>query len=403
MKIILINSVSGFGSTGRIVEDIAKYMRSNGHECYIAYSHCNSMFNGTFKYGSFVEHKKYAVHTRLLGQQGLYAEKGTKQLINYLERLNPDIIHLHNIHGNHLHFPLLFSFLKKTGKAVFWTLHDCWSYTGGCAYYTNYNCFKWKNEGCRKFCPHYHAWLPDFGKDRVNEIFELKKKYFTGLKKFNIITVSDWLKKDVEQSFFQGKQITRQYNWIDCELFKPTEGFDKRKYNIPEDKKIVLCVSAYWGKHSVRYKHALELAKKLPSSMCLVVVGKLTEGATMPESIYHIPYLNEIDELVKIFSAADVYVHLSVEDTFGKVVAEAMACGTPVIVFNSTALPELVKNNCGYIVEKNNLDEIIFKIEEIAQKGKKYYSDFCIVNVKSRFDYNPILSELMKMYKQSLK
>lgn len=163
-----------------------------------------------------------------------------------------------------------------------------------------------------------------------------------------------------------------------------------------------MCVSGYWSKKSVRFNNLLKLYSKLSGNISLVAVGKLTDGARFPDSIIHIPYVNDIHELVKIYSSADVYVHLSVEDTFGKVVAEAMACGTPVIVFNTTALPELVKKNCGYVVEINNINEIINKIEEIFQHKKNYYSDDCIMNVTNRFDKTTILNELVELYEKSL-
>lgn len=202
MRILLINSVSGFGSTGHIVEDITKYLRTKGHECYIAFSHGETNLPGTFKYGNWIEHKMYALNTRIFGQQGLYAKKGTRELIKYINEINPDIIHLHNIHGNHLHFPFLFSYLCKSSYSVFWTFHDCWPFTGGCTYFNNYNCFKWKIK-CDNYCPHYKAWFPDFNKDRTEEMFFLKKMIFLSINKLQIITVSDWLKEQVEQSFFK--------------------------------------------------------------------------------------------------------------------------------------------------------------------------------------------------------
>ncbi len=403
MKILHINPVYGIGSTGRNTEELIDFLDKNGHKNYIAYAHGTCSYTQNFKYGSWVEKKWHALYSRLFGKQGMCAFRGTKHLLKYIDTIEPDVIQLNNIHGNHLNFPLLFEYFSHCNYPIVWTLHDCWSYTGICYHYTAIGCYKWK-EHCKAKCPKHHPWIPEFGHDRVKEMFELKKKYFTSIDKMVIIPVSEWLAGEVSQSFLSKYPIVPVYNWVDSKKFKTIEIENIReKYKIPSGKKVVLSVSANWDKNSSKYRDAIALNRKLSEDYCMVLVGSLTHNTKFPSDIIHISYLNNTEDLAKIYNAALVYVHLSVEDTFGKVIAEAMACGTPVIVYESTAMPELVEEGCGFVVQPHEVGKIFEKVKTIDFSGKDSYSRKCIDKVNRSFNSEKNMEKYLQIYKGVVK
>lgn len=401
MRILQINSVCGFGSTGRTVEELAIFLQQNSHESFVAYGHGKTTYSQSFKYGNWLEKKAHALQTRISGRQGLGSLQGTKELINYIKITNPDIVHIRNLHGNHINFPVLFNFLAKNNYPIVWTLHDCWAFTGICYHYTAASCYKWRTQ-CNAYCPHFHAFLPEIGNDRVKEMFELKKKHFTSIEKMIVVPVSKWLENEAKQSFLAKYHIQHIYNWVDLNKFKPDPEDIRIRYGIPQEKEIVLGVSAVWSETSSKYVDAINLYYKLSDDFCLVMVGALQSGTTFPERIVHIPYVHNVNDLSKIYSSAMVYVHFSVEDTFGKVIVEALACGTPAIVFDSTAIPELILDRCGYVVTSHNINEVLSCILLIQAKTKAYYSKDCINNVTTNFNSENNMRKYIQAYNKLL-
>ncbi len=398
MVILQINTVCGRGSTGSICVDIASQLEKMGHTCYIAYGQGNTDYEKSYKIGSKLENYLHNIGSRLLGNQGYYTAKGTRRLVKYIEHVKPDIIHLHNLHGNYLNLRIIFNFLSMAGISVVWTLHDCWAFTGKCAHYTSAGCYKWEKQ-CGH-CPQFRSYPSSLFLDRSRRLYTDKKKWFTSIDNMAIVSVSRWLQKEASRSFLSKYPVSYIYNWVDYKKFFPQPEDIRKKYQIPEDKFILLSVSAGWNKNTSRYKDAMELMKMLPEDMHLVMVGQCYKDTEIPPSITHIPYIQGAEELAKVYSAADVYVHLSVEDTFGKVIAEAMACGTPSIVFDSTACPELIGNNCGYVVRPHNVSDIIAKANIIKKNGKKYFSTPAINYVKENFDYERNVMQIIRLYEK---
>ena len=233
-------------------------------------------------------------------------------------------------------------------------------------------------------------------------MFELKKKHFTSVKRMIIVPVSKWLESEAKQSFLSKYSVEYIYNWIDLTKFKPDYENIRARYRIPEGKKIVLSVSAVWDKRSSKYDDTIALNNLLPEDMCMVIVGAVDSETKFPENVIHIPYLNSTNDLAKIYTSAMVYVHLSVEDTFGKVIAEAMACGTPAVVFNSTAIPEIVGDGCGYVAEPHNIEEMMTYINLIKSNGKLLYSDKCQLRVAEYFNAETNMNQYLQIYKRLL-
>ncbi|MEH7073655.1 glycosyltransferase [Neobacillus drentensis] len=397
MKTLLINAVSGYGSTGRTVIEIANKLNDNGHEGFIAYSEGVLEKNG-WQIGTTFEKKLHGLFSRLTGKQGYYSTKGTEELIGYIESIDPDIIHLSNLHANYINLNLLLSYISKKDIPTVITLHDCWFYTGKCCHYTIDNCFKWQTE-CGN-CPRLKKDNISWFLDRTTKMFNDKKTSFENISRLAVVGVSDWITNEAKKSFLSSaKVIKRIYNWVDIDIFKPIETTEVRKRLDLEGNYVILGVASKWNNEK-GLNQFLELGKMLPSKHKIVLVGKIEDGINLPNNIINIPETQNISELVEYYSMADVFVTLSLEETFGKVIAEALACGTPAIVYNSTACPEVVGEDCGFVVDKNNLKAILEKLLEIEKNTKKYYSKNCVDHVKKNFNKDERLADYFNLYKE---
>src|SRR5690554_6445846 len=143
MKVLQVNSVCGIGSTGRIATDINNILIEQGHESYIAYGRdLPKNCENAIRIGTKIDNYTHVAKTRLLDKHGFGSIKATKEFINKVIDINPDIIHLHNIHGYYINIEILFDYLKEANKPVVWTLHDCWSFTGHCSNFDYVGCDK---------------------------------------------------------------------------------------------------------------------------------------------------------------------------------------------------------------------------------------------------------------------
>ena len=345
MKVLQVNTVSGYGSTGRICVELSNGLIANGHEAFIAYSQGSSAHANSFRFGTTMEQKAHALLSRITGLQGYFSPIGTKELINWINREKPDIVHLHNLYSNNINLIHLLDHLADKKTATVITLHDCWFFTGKCTHYTDDNCIKWVTL-CHK-CPRLRKDNKSLYFDRTPKMYEDKKKAFGKIDNLAVIGVSDWITNEAKRSFLKdAKIIERVYNWIDQSVFRPTNGNIRKRYGIPAEKSIILGVSADWNTKDNKIKDFIKLAGLMAENVKVVLVGGTSSPDCIPGTIIHIPYIKSASEMAEIYSFADVYVHLSTEDTFGKVIAEAMACGTPVVVYNSTACPEVVGHGC---------------------------------------------------------
>jgi putative colanic acid biosynthesis glycosyltransferase len=396
LKVLQINSVCGYGSTGRSATELGQALMDRGDSCYIAYGQGKTTYAPSYKIGTKIENHLHNASSRLFGRQGYGTKKGTTRLIKYIEEVQPDVIQLRNLHGHYLHLEILFQYLAQANKPVVWTLHDCWAYTGKCAHYTSVGCYKWKSY-CQH-CPQVQGYPPSMFFDHSKQMFSDKKRMFTAVKNMTIVPVSHWLAEEVKQSFLNRYPIIPIYNWIDQQIFRPTDSHLRQQYGISTDTFVVLGVSASWEKNSSKLQDFIKLSSLLPPDIKILLVGLAKDPECIPKNIMHIDYLHGKNELAKMYSMADVYVHLSTEDTFGKVIAEALACGTPAIVYNSTACPEVLGDQCGFVVEKRNIEDVCRAVLNIKETGKSYYSAKCISSTDSRFNYKKNAGEYVSLY-----
>lgn len=369
MKVLQINTVCGIRSTGRICTDLAEILEKEGHECKIAYGR-ETVPEKYKKYavriGNDLNVKIDGLKTRLLDNAGFNSVSATKKFLKWVREYNPDLIHLHNIHGYYINIELLFKFLKDFGKPVVWTLHDCWAFTGHCSHFTEAGCYKWKTH-CDNKCVRRKAYPTSLFISGAKQNFKKKKALFTSLNKLCFITPSQWLANEARQSFLGKYEIKAIPNGVDLDVFKPTESNLREKYGL-ENKKIILGVATAWGVKKGSELFAT-LSQTLPSEYKVVLVGMTKEQAEkMPREVLVIPRTNSVSELAEIYSAADIFLNLGKEETMGLTTVEAMACGTPVVTSNCTAVPEVVDENSGIVLENLEIDTIIDGINKVLAK-----------------------------------
>lgn len=371
MKVLQINSVCGVGSTGRIATDLYKILEEQGHECVIAYGRGTAPEGiKTIKIGTNFDNYMHVAKTRLLDKHGFGSTRATKEFIKKVEEYDPDVIHLHNIHGYYINIEILFDYLKRVNKKVVWTLHDCWTFTGHCAYFDYVGCSKWKI-GCKK-CPQKKQYPNSIFIDSSESNFERKKEVFTGVKDLTIVTPSKWLAGLVKESYLAEYKVEVINNGINLDVFKPTESDFRKRYGL-EDKFIVLGVASVWDRRK-GLKYLVEISEELDNSYKVVVVG-VTERQRkrLPKNIIGITNTTNVQELVKIYSAADIFVNPTLEDNYPTTNIEAMACGTPIITFKTGGSDECCNYGVGYSVDKEDINKVINLIKKLDLPNSKLY------------------------------
>lgn len=376
MKVLQIN-IFGNLSTGRIASDISKVLTSQGHDSVVAFAR-NSIREDVkhIRIGTQLDVLVHGVMARLTDRAGFFSSAATQKLVQQIEKYKPDIVHLHNLHGYYLNIEILFDYLKKKQIPIVWTLHDCWPYTGHCCYYSVANCAKWQS-GCDN-CPSKKSYPASLLMDQSRRNYADKKKIFSGANMV-LVPVSYWLGDEVRKSFLKDYPIHVIQNGVDLNVFKPTANQIKEKYGIRN--KLILAVSSSWHDPRKGLADLVKLSERIDRSYQLMIVGiEDKESKSLPSSIICLNRTDSVEELAQIYSAADVFVNASVEETFGLPTVEAMACGTPVIVYRATAIPEVVTDATGFVVEPHDIDGIVERLplcealdkNEIVQHAQQY-------------------------------
>lgn len=378
MRVLMINVVCGIRSTGRICTDLATALEMQGHEVKIAYGRENvpeQFRKYAVRIGSDLDVKIHGAKARLFDDAGFASKRATIKFIQWVKEYNPDVIHLHNIHGYYINVTVLFDYLRTCGKKIIWTMHDCWAFTGHCSHFTIVNCSKWR-EGCNH-CQQTKEY-PKSITDRAKRNWFKKKELFTSVTEMTVVTPSEWLKDIVEKSFLGKYKVKSIPNGIDLELFRFRSSDFKKIHGI-EDKKIILGCATAWSEQK-GLKEFIKLSDILGRSYKIVLVGMTDEQiSNLPQNILGVPQTNSIKELAEIYSAADVFVNAGKEETMGLTTVEAMACGTPVVVSNLTAVPEVVRDTGGLVVHEltpENIAEAIHNIFNLQLNPRRNAEEY---------------------------
>lgn len=391
MKIVQINITCGSGSTGKICLAVSELLTERNIENYILYSSGNSDYSLSKKYMSHWEIKFQALKSRFFGNYGFQSKAATKRLINELNKISPDIVHLHNLHGHNANLEILFKYLKENGIKVFWTFHDCWAFTGYCPHYTMAKCNQWRESGCAN-CPQRKrfSWFVDRG----SYLFEKKKNLFKDID-LTVITPSQWLADQVKQSFLKNCDIKVINNGIDLSVFCPRESDFRKKYDIG-DKFIVLGVAFDWGIRK-GLDVFVNLAKMLDDRFQIVLVGTNNEtDKQLPENIISIHRTQNQAELAEIYSAADLFVNPTREENYPTVNMEAIACGTPVLTFRTGGSPEIIDEKTGMVVDCDD-EEALYNAIVNIEKNRPFFKKDCI-NIACSFAEEDKYREYIDLY-----
>lgn len=395
MKVLQINSYSN-GSTGTIAKSIHNALKKNGDESVFAYGIGNSS-ETDFKIGTELDFKLHTYGTLLTGLHGYFSKNNTKKLIDFIKKENPDIIHLHNIHGGYINLQVLFNFLKIYNKKVVITLHDCWLFTGKCYHFYEAGCEKWK-EKCGN-CPQTAMYPKSLFFDRTEKMLADKKVLLKDFPNLHVIAVSNWLGDVAKESFLGEYPISVIYNGVDTSFFFPQDTAEiENKYNL-NGKFVILGVASSWSTDK-GLQDFIKLSEKLQENEVIVLVGVTEEiKSNLPANCIGITRTENKTKLAKLYSRADVFVNFSAQETFGMVTAEAMACGTPVIVSSTTACPEIVCDGTGFVAEPHNIEQISNYIDKIRRRPRGYYRDACVTHVKKNYTVEKMTASYINLYK----
>ena len=402
MKVLQINMTDMF-STGNIMLNIAKKARERGHEAYTAskktrMSMCQNRKDPYHTYlGTRTEHTIHRYFSWMTDLQDYGSIIATYELIHKIKKIEPDIIHLHDIVGWYVNIGILFKFLKIYNKPVLWTFHDCWAFTGRCIYFDSVKCDRWKT-GCGK-CPQIGYMPKSWYFDLSAFNWKRKKRLFTSMDNLTIVSPSEWLKKFADESFLSKYRSIVINNGINLDTFKPTkEGIykDLKKLN----KKIILGVASTWSQRK-GLDDFIRLADEIPEDHQIVLVGISPEEIRNDKIITYKRTTNQ-RELAEIYTAADVFANPTMEENFPTVNLEALACGTPIVTYRTGGSPESVDEKTGIVVEQGNLEQMLDAILNVTQKGKENYSNACTDKSKN-YDMNARFNDYVDLYEKIIK
>ena len=389
-KLLQLNVTANWGSTGRIAEQIGIKAIEQGWDSYIIYGrHMNPSKNKIIKIGNLLTVSEHYLENKLFDNEGLASRFTTLQIINEIKKINPNVIHLHNIHDHWLNYSLLFNYLNTTDIRIIWTFHDCWAFTGHCYHFVQSNCKKWQTE-C-KDCPQRSKYI-----DASNRNFLLKKRLFTANKNLTIVPVSDWMSNLVKASFLKNKRIEVIKNGVDLNVFQPIEN-QKNKTSLFK----ILAVSNVW----LSYKgldDILKLRELLSDEYELTIVGlSLKQIQSLPRGICGIKRTQNIQELVKLYNESDVFINVTYADTFPTVNLEALACGTPVITYHTGGSPEAVDHKTGIVIPQGDVNALAESIRKLKLRPLNSYD--CRNRAIHNFDKDQSFAKYIKLYNDILK
>ena len=373
-RLVSIN-LGNFGSTGSIMEGVCSIAEENGMVTYKAYPY-NAQNRPKKQRDIIIVHKIYLRICKKLaymtGYNGCFAILPTVVFLMRLSLIRPDVIHLHNLHNSYINLPLLFCYIKKHKIKTVWTLHDCWAFTGHCPHFTMIRCYRWREE-CGD-CPQLNIY-PAIKKDKTAQLLKMKKKWFQGISDLTIVTPSLWLSKLVKQSFLAQYPLEVINNGIDLSVFKPFRGDLRKKYGISKDVIIILGVAFDWGVRK-GLDVFIDLASVLGKEYQIVLVGTDENvDSKIPDNIICIRKTSNQKELASIYTEADVFINPTREDNFPTVNIEALACGTPVVTYNTGGSPEMINQMVGTVVACDDFEALVAAIKK---QSKNKHVEECI-------------------------
>lgn len=401
-RLLLVNTSVNSGSTGRIAEQIGQTAIAHGFESYFGYGRVGRVSQShLIKIGAEWDVRFHGVESLLLDNHGFGSRHATRKFVEEIERIKPDIINLHNIHGYYLNIEILFGYLAKKDIPVVWTLHDCWPFTGHCAHYIRVQCDRWKR-GCY-CCPNRGIYPKSLFWDRSRRNYQVKRRFFTSLSNVTIVCPSQWLADDVRQSFLNCYDVKTIYNGVDVTVFRPLDTTSiRRRMGLPDKCRVVLGVASLWTSNKGLFDF-YKLRETLGEGYQIIMIG-LNENQinSLPRGIVGIRRTESVEQLAELYSLADVFVNPTYVDNFPTTNIEALACGTPVVTYRTGGSPEAIDEHTGLVIEQGNIRQLKNAIENIAPK-KSFYTEACRKRAVEIFNMHERFSDYVKLFDQLIK
>ena len=396
-RLLQINPVVRLNtSTGRIMKEIGEIAMAAGWESYIAYSGARDGVpqhsSQLVPVGNKLDLAVHAVATRLFDAHGLVSRRATKQLIRRIKEIDPDIIHIHNVHGYWLNYPLLCQYLRESGKPVIWTVHDCWLYTGHCYYYSAARCDKWQT-GCGH-CPQKRTFPATWVFDRSARNWRIKQRVFGSLERLTIVPVSDWIRQEMAHSFLADKPFRVIHNGIDLDVFHPAEPGAERPAGT-----VILGVATLWHEEK-GVRDFIDLAGRLHDGEHLVLVGRMSEEqrAAFPAGVEFIERTENVAKLAALYAQATAFVNPTWQDNYPTVNLEAIACGTPVVTYRTGGSVEAVTAGTGFVVEQGDVQGLLDRVRELAAEDRKAVTERCRAHALQHFSKQERYQDYIRLY-----
>tara|TARA_R110000868_G_scaffold98508_4_gene271236 strand:+ start:1747 stop:2976 length:1230 start_codon:yes stop_codon:yes gene_type:complete len=399
--IIQINVESNFGSTGKICENISNYLLKNDNKPVVVHGPIHRDSNArTIQVGKITEYYLHILNTRLFDKHGLGSKKATKKFITVLKDLNPDLIHLHNIHGYFINYEILFQYLKSTEIPVIWTLHDCWSFTGHCTHFEYVGCEKWKNQ-CYK-CPLTHTYPKSWVFDRSFKNYTQKKEAFTSIENLTLVPVSNWLSLKLKDSFLKNYPVKTITNGIDINSFQPADVSDYLLEKGWADYSIILGVASVWDK-TKGLEDFIQISQLLKEDEKIILVGlSKKQIKVLPENIIGIERTESKDEMINLYSLATVFMNLTYADTYPTTNLEALSCGTPIITYKTGGSIEEIREFNGMVIPIGKFKTAYSKFSEMKNNFKNNNTLKIRNDAVKRLDKTIQLKKYIELYHSCL-
>ena len=367
MKILQINAVYGYLSTGMIVKDIGRIITENGHEAFFAYQSTNETVNNGYCIGNSFDWKMHALLSRLSGKQSYHSKFATYKFLKYIDEIKPDVVHLHNLHSNYIHLNMLLDYLAKKDIATVITMHDCWYFTGKCFHYIDHGCNGFTN-GCGN-CPKRKTSPPSWFFDFSKTMFKDRKKYLLAIPRLQIVGCSDWICNEAKKGFLRDTNIVPIWNGVDTDTFKPYDKSQMKKKYDCLDKRVVMGMANKW--FLPQNKELLEkTVEQIGENDLLMLVGcnevQFKNAEKYGNKVKTVGFIKGRKELAEYYSMADVFVNPTHADTLPTVNMESICCGTPVVTYAVCGSSELVLEGCGRVVPENDVEGMINAFNNIV-------------------------------------
>ncbi len=366
-KLLQINSHSTYGAVGKLTEQLGRVASEQGWDTYLAAGkrHSRPSAQKTLSFDCVLSEYLHYLISLLFDAQGrgLASYVETKLLIRKIKKLDPDIIHIHQIHGSYINYQILLKYLAKTRAKIVFTLHDCWYYTGHCTHYDYHGCMKWK-DGCHD-CTQLHEYPRSLFRDSSKKNYSLKKELFTSISNATFITVSKWLEGEARRSFLKNLDIRTIYNGVDLNVFRFNPNTNLKLHD--DSKYVLLGISNGWDKMKGLDDY-FKLREMLPNEYKIILIGVIYgQEKNFPKGVIGVPRTANVQTLVEYYSECDIVMNLSYQESMGMTTVEGMACGKPSIVYDRTASPELVDEETGFVVKAGDIQEVVDAVISICE------------------------------------